>query len=69
MYNTSKLDKIIKVLIFIIINYIILKFILRNTVTEYVYLQILIINTICFMFVYNYYPCISLQNIQQSYIN
>jgi len=55
------LDKCIKLLIFIIINYMVLKFILKTSITEYDYIQILIVNTICFMFVCNYYPCISLQ--------
>ena len=63
MYNIDIINKFVKILIFIIINYLVLKFILRNTITEYIYLQILIVNTICFMFVYNYYPCISLKNI------
>ena len=63
MYNIDIINKIVKILIFVIINYLVLKFILKNTITEYVYLQILIVNTICFMFVYNYYPCISLKNI------
>lgn len=62
MYNINKIDKFIKLIIFLIINYMVLKFILKSTVSEYIYLQILSINAICFMFVCNYYPCISLQN-------
>lgn len=60
MFKIDIIDRFIKLLIFIIINYLVLKFILRETITDYVYLQILIVNSICFMFVYNYYPCLSL---------
>lgn len=62
MYKINTTDKIIKLLLFIIINYIVLKIIIKNNISTYTYLQISIINTICFIFINTYYPCIKIIN-------
>lgn len=49
-------DRIIRLLIFILINFIALRYLSEVNLTDYDQAKIVAISTICFMFISTYYP-------------
>jgi hypothetical protein len=54
-------DRIIRLFIFIITNFIILRYLSGIDLTDYEQIKIVIISTICLMFINTYYPYVAIK--------
>ncbi len=62
MYQQSNIiiDRLVRILIFVVLNFIIIRFLLGLNLSNIDQIKIVLASTLCFMFVLMYYPIVIL---------
>ena len=65
MYQQSNIiiDRIVRLLIFIILNFIIIRYLLALNLSDTDQIKIVLASTVCFMFVTMYYPLVVIKDV------